>query len=114
MVYLTRWVKESLAGDEHVGVLDKQTEPATALERLASDRAWRTCAIPTAGRLSRKVMRYPDGGGLSVVGRARPEMVRLQAVQMFEQDVSPVLIARWLRGHCQVGVSVAAALARGR
>lgn len=42
-------------------------------------------------------MRYPDGGGLSAVGRARREMVRLQAAAMFEQDVSPVLIARRLR-----------------
>ncbi len=42
-------------------------------------------------------MRYPDGGGLSAVGRARREMVRLQAAAWFEQDVSPMLIARRVR-----------------
>jgi len=42
-------------------------------------------------------MRYPDSGGLSAVGRVRREMVRLQAAQMFEQDVSPVQVARELR-----------------
>jgi transposase len=42
-------------------------------------------------------MRYPDSGGLSAVGRVRREMVRLQAAGMFEQDVSPVLVARRLR-----------------
>jgi putative transposase len=42
-------------------------------------------------------MRYPDGGGLSAGGRARREKVRLVAAQMFAQDVSPVLIAKYLR-----------------
>src|SRR5215469_6586618 len=42
-------------------------------------------------------MRYPDSGGLSAVGRVRREMVRLQAARMFEQDVSPVQVARRLR-----------------
>src|ERR1700691_893542 len=42
-------------------------------------------------------MRYPDSGGLSAVGRVRREMVRLQTAQMFEQDVSPVQVARELR-----------------
>ena len=42
-------------------------------------------------------MRYPDGGGLSAEGRARREKLRLQAAQMFEQDVDPVQVARLLR-----------------
>jgi transposase len=42
-------------------------------------------------------MRYPDGGGLSAEGRARREKLRLQAAQMFEQDVGPVQVARLLR-----------------
>src|SRR5215831_19794834 len=42
-------------------------------------------------------MRYPDGGGLTAAGRARRERVRLQAAQLFEQDVSPVQVARGLR-----------------
>jgi transposase len=42
-------------------------------------------------------MRYPDSGGLSAEGRARREVVRLQAARMFEQDVKPVQVARWLR-----------------
>src|SRR6516165_10661808 len=43
------------------------------------------------------VMRYPDGGGLTAAGRARRERVRLQAAQMFEQDVSAVQVAHRLR-----------------
>src|SRR5689334_195664 len=42
-------------------------------------------------------MRYPDGGGLTAAGRARRERVRLQAAQMYEQDVSPVQVAHRLR-----------------
>lgn len=42
-------------------------------------------------------MRYPDGGGLTAEGRARRERVRLQAAQMFEQDMDPVQIAWLLR-----------------
>jgi transposase len=42
-------------------------------------------------------MRYPDGGGLSAQGRARREKLRLQAAQMFEQDIDPVQVARQLR-----------------
>jgi hypothetical protein len=42
-------------------------------------------------------MRYPDGGGLTAEGRARREKLRLQAAQMFEQDIDPVHIARLLR-----------------
>jgi transposase len=42
-------------------------------------------------------MRYPDGGGLTAEGRARREKVRLQAAQMFEQDMDPMQIARCLR-----------------
>jgi transposase len=42
-------------------------------------------------------MRYPDGGGLTAAGRVRRESVRLQAAQMYEQDVSPVRVAHRLR-----------------
>ena len=42
-------------------------------------------------------MRYPDSGGLSAEGRARREMVRLQAAQLFAQDASPVQVAYRLR-----------------
>ena len=42
-------------------------------------------------------MRYPDGGGLTAAGRARRERVRLQAAQMYEQDVSAVQVAHRLR-----------------
>ena len=42
-------------------------------------------------------MRYPDSGGLSAQGRARREMVRLQAAQMFEQEIRPVQVAQRLR-----------------
>lgn len=42
-------------------------------------------------------MRYAGGGGLTAEGRARREKVRLQAAQMFEQDMNPVQVARCLR-----------------
>ena len=42
-------------------------------------------------------MRYPDGGGLTAAGRARREAVRLHAARMYEQDISPVLVAHRLR-----------------
>lgn len=42
-------------------------------------------------------MRYPDGGGLTAQERARRERVRLQAVELFEQAVSPSEVARQLR-----------------
>jgi len=42
-------------------------------------------------------MRYPDGGGLTAAGRARREKVRLQAAQLFEQDMPPVQVAHQLR-----------------
>ena len=42
-------------------------------------------------------MRYPDGGGLTAAERARREGVRLQAAQLFEQDVSAVQVAHELR-----------------
>ena len=42
-------------------------------------------------------MRYPDGGGLSAAGRARREVVRLQAAELFEEGVRPVQVARRLR-----------------
>jgi transposase len=42
-------------------------------------------------------MRYADGGGLTVEGRARRERVRLQAARMFAQDEDPAVIAGSLR-----------------
>jgi len=42
-------------------------------------------------------MRYPESGGLSAEGRARREVVRLQAAQLFAQDASPVQVAHRLR-----------------
>ena len=42
-------------------------------------------------------MRYPDGGGLTVEGRSRRERVRLQAAQMFAQDMAAGQIAGLLR-----------------
>lgn len=42
-------------------------------------------------------VRYPDGGGLTVEGRARREVVRLQAAEMLAQEVPVPEIARRLR-----------------
>jgi transposase len=42
-------------------------------------------------------MRYADGGGLTAAGRARREAVRLQAAELFAQDVPVPEIARRLR-----------------
>ncbi|GAB3890012.1 winged helix-turn-helix domain-containing protein [Kibdelosporangium lantanae] len=42
-------------------------------------------------------VRYPDGGGLTAEGRARREAVRLQAAELFAQDVPVAEIARRLR-----------------
>ncbi len=42
-------------------------------------------------------MRYPDGGGLTAAARVRREYVRLEAADLFEQDVSPVQVAHQLR-----------------
>jgi transposase len=42
-------------------------------------------------------MRYPDGGGLTAAARVRREHVRLEAADLFEQDVSPVQVAHQLR-----------------
>ncbi|WP_447005159.1 winged helix-turn-helix domain-containing protein [Saccharothrix isguenensis] len=42
-------------------------------------------------------MRYADGGGLSERGRAKREVVRLQAAEWFGQDVPVAEIARRLR-----------------
>ena len=39
-------------------------------------------------------MRYPDGGGLSAVGRTWHEKLRLQAAALFEQDMKPVQVPR--------------------
>lgn len=41
-------------------------------------------------------MRYPDGGGLTAEGRTRREAVRLQAAELFAQDVPVPEIARRL------------------
>jgi len=42
-------------------------------------------------------VRYPDGGGLTAEGRARREAVRLQAAQLFAQDIPVREIAKRLR-----------------
>ncbi|WP_432825383.1 winged helix-turn-helix domain-containing protein [Dactylosporangium sp. CA-092794] len=42
-------------------------------------------------------MRYADGGGLSAKGRARREMVRMQAVDLFEEQVPAGRVASVLR-----------------
>src|SRR3954452_14344366 len=42
-------------------------------------------------------MRYPDGGGLSPAARGRRETVRMQAAEMFAEDVPPVQVAARLR-----------------
>jgi hypothetical protein len=42
-------------------------------------------------------MRYPDGGGLTMLGRAGREQVRLQAAEMFARDADAGQIARSLR-----------------
>jgi hypothetical protein len=43
------------------------------------------------------IMRYPDGGGLSDKGRARREVVRLQAAGWFAQGVPAREVAKRLR-----------------
>jgi putative transposase len=42
-------------------------------------------------------VRYADGGGLDVRGRARREQVRMQAAQLFEQQVPAEQVAKRLR-----------------
>jgi transposase len=42
-------------------------------------------------------MRYPDGGGLTAVERARREKVRLEAAEMIEAGASDPEVARRLR-----------------
>ncbi|WP_432190500.1 DUF6192 family protein [Streptomyces sp. Tue6028] len=42
-------------------------------------------------------MRYADGGGLTRAGRRRREAVRIQAAELFEQNIKPPDIARRLR-----------------
>jgi transposase len=42
-------------------------------------------------------MRYPDGGGLSALERARREAVRLQAAAWFAEGLEPPAVARRLR-----------------
>ncbi|MEU6369934.1 helix-turn-helix domain-containing protein [Streptomyces sp. NPDC046931] len=42
-------------------------------------------------------MRYADGGGLTVAGRAKREAVRFEAAEMFERGVRPPEMARRLR-----------------
>lgn len=50
-------------------------------------------------------MRYADGGGLTVRGRVRRELVRLQAAEMFEQGMRPL----WVAGVLRVSVKSACA-----
>ncbi|MET8414059.1 helix-turn-helix domain-containing protein, partial [Streptomyces sp. NPDC005195] len=42
-------------------------------------------------------MRYADGGGLAPAGRQRRESVRMQAAELFEQQIKPSDVARRLR-----------------
>nr|AGS49954.1 putative IS630 family transposase [uncultured bacterium esnapd26] len=42
-------------------------------------------------------MRYPDGGGLTAVERARRDRVRSQAAEMFAVGMRPPPVARVLR-----------------
>ena len=42
-------------------------------------------------------MRYPDGGGLTLQGRARREAVRLQAAELFARGIGAVEVADRLR-----------------
>ncbi|MEV6735241.1 winged helix-turn-helix domain-containing protein [Streptomyces sp. NPDC051364] len=42
-------------------------------------------------------MRYADGGGLTPAGRQRRETVRMQAADLFEQQIKPSEVARRLR-----------------
>jgi transposase len=42
-------------------------------------------------------MRYADGGGLTPAGRRRRESVRIQAAELFEQNIKPPDVARRLR-----------------
>ena len=43
------------------------------------------------------ITRYPDGGGLSALGRARREALRLQAAAWFAEGIEPLVVARRLR-----------------
>jgi Homeodomain-like domain-containing protein len=43
------------------------------------------------------IMRYPDGGGLSALGRARREALRLHAAAWFAEGIEPLVVARRLR-----------------
>src|SRR4051812_16991768 len=62
------------------------------------DRAVHVVSLMTmAGIRYPGVMRYADGGGLSERGRATREAVRLQAADLFVQDVAVAEIARRLR-----------------
>ncbi|WP_405959016.1 winged helix-turn-helix domain-containing protein [Streptomyces sp. NBC_00868] len=42
-------------------------------------------------------MRYPDGGGLTPAGRRRRETVRMQAAELFEQQIAVSEVAHRLR-----------------
>jgi transposase len=42
-------------------------------------------------------VRYADGGGLDARGRARREEIRMQAAELFEQNVPAVEVAMRLR-----------------
>ena len=61
------------------------------------DHVRRARVIVPGGGSTPGYMRYPDGGGLTAAGRVRRERMRLQAAQMFEQDVRPVQVAHRLR-----------------
>ena len=51
----------------------------------------------TAGRCYARVMRYPDGGGLTAADRVRREQVRLAAAELIEAGASDREVARRFR-----------------
>src|SRR6266576_5011195 len=56
-----------------------------------------TGLVRAAGRCYARVMRYPDGGGLTAAERARREQVRLAAADLIEAGASDREVARRFR-----------------
>jgi hypothetical protein len=54
-----------------------------------------------------RVMRYPDGGGLTAAERTRREQVRLAATDAIEAGASDREVARPVPGDADVGEPVA-------
>jgi len=74
-------------------------EPATRCLEGTNDLQWRGLLglARVVGLSYACVMRYPDGGGLTAVERARREKVRLEAAEMIESGASDLEVARRLR-----------------